>query len=100
ENPLGGTDTNNANGDVTDSDFESRQIEAAVRNSLADLENGEGGAPPAPTAAVPRATLAFAIQTPRPVETLHGTRRAFGNRETAEYWDPVLDGPIPAGLTD
>ncbi|CAM9245744.1 unnamed protein product [Ectocarpus sp. 12 AP-2014] len=100
EDPLGGTDTDNANGDVTDSGFESRQIEAAVRKSLADLENGEGGAPPAPPAALPRATPAYAIQTPRHVETLDGTRRAFGNRETAEYWDPVLDGPIPAGLTD
>lgn len=100
ENPLGGTDTDNANGDVADSDFESRQIEAAVRKSLADLENGEGGASPAPPAALPRATPAYAIQTPRRVETLHGTRRAFGNRENAEYWDPFLDGPIPAGLTD
>ncbi|CAM9106803.1 unnamed protein product [Ectocarpus sp. 4 AP-2014] len=100
ENPLGGTDTDSANGDVADSDFESRQIEAAVLQSLADLENGEGGAPPAPPAALPRATPAYAVQTPRHVETLHGTRRAFGNRATAEYWDPVLDGPIPTGLTD
>ncbi|CBJ30336.1 expressed unknown protein [Ectocarpus siliculosus] len=100
DKPLGGTDTDNANGDVADSDFESRQFEAAVRKSLADLENGEGGAPPAPPAALPRATPAYAIQTPPHVETLHGTPRAFGNREIAEYWDPVLDGPIPAGLTD
>lgn len=100
-NPLGGTDTSDyANGDVADSDFESRQIEAAVRNSLADQGNGGGGAPPAPPAAPPRTSLAYGQRTPRHVETLPETRRALGNRETAEYWDPVLDGPIPAGLTN
>lgn len=84
-----------------DPDFaESRQMEAAARNSLADLGRG-GAAGVAPRA--PDAAPSYGAEMPLLVVHPAGSRGASGDRargqEIAQHWDSVLDGAaIPAGL--
>lgn len=80
---------------------ESQQIEAAVMNSLADLASRGGAAvPPPPTPR--RAPARHRAETAGPTDNFAGARgadsedRARG-RNTAQHWDPVLDGTVPAG---
>lgn len=86
--------------DDTDGDLEDPDPAVAVRNSLTAFGSGAGGGAVLPPPASRRVLPERRIETPHrggnPAETYRvgGARR----RETAPFWDPILDGPVPAGL--